>query len=132
MLPIKEPSRVEKQRERSFGFGVVLQKVLSEYLLNGGRVLFIETTVGHGTSTASHVFDGGHWNFPHSCKCQIVSDQWLLLTYVMYVSIRLGLGAGADFKKQPNFLPFKKKRRLNFCQNHKFSNMYVLFSPITS
>ena len=66
--PIEEPSRVEEEGEGSFGFGVVFQKVLGENLLDGGCVLFVVTAVSHGAGAAAHVFDGCHWNFPHTYK----------------------------------------------------------------
>lgn len=64
--PIEEPSRVEEEGEGSFGFGVVFQKVLGENLLDGGCVLFVVTAVSHGAGAAAHVFNGCHWNFPHT------------------------------------------------------------------
>jgi len=64
--PLEEPGRVEEEGEGSFGFGVVLQKILRENLLDGGRVLFVVTAVGHGAGAAAYVFDGGHWDFPHA------------------------------------------------------------------
>jgi len=66
MSPVEKPGGMEKQGEWSLRFCVVIQKVLSEYFLDGGCVLFVETTVGHGTRSSSNVFDGSHWNFPHA------------------------------------------------------------------
>ena len=71
--PLEEPGRVEEEGEGSFGFGVVLQKILRENLLDGGRVLFVVTAVGHGAGAAAHVFDGGHWDFPHAYNTSIRS-----------------------------------------------------------
>ena len=91
--PIEEPSRVEEKGEGSFGFGVVFQKVLGENLLDGGCVLFIVTAVSHGAGAAAHVFDGCHWNFPHTYKRVsqhvLVKPIYYLLTRVRLSGTRL-------------------------------------------
>ena len=77
--PLEEPGRVEEEGEGSFGFGVVLQKILGENLLDGGRVLFVVTAVGHGAGAAAHVFDGGHRDFPHAYNTSIRLNMFTVL-----------------------------------------------------
>ena len=48
MGPVEEPGSVKEEREGSLGLGVVFQEVLSEDLLDGVGILFIEATISHG------------------------------------------------------------------------------------
>lgn len=68
MGTVEEPGWMEKEGEWCLVFGVTVQKVLSENLLDGSSILFIITTISHGTGTSTNVLQGGHGNFPHSCK----------------------------------------------------------------
>lgn len=63
--PAEKPGRVEEEREGSLSLGVVIKEVLGEDLLDRGRVLFVETTVSHRTSSSSDVFQDGHRDLPH-------------------------------------------------------------------
>ena len=44
---VEEPGSVEEEREGRLALGVVLQEVLGENLLDGVRLLGVETTVSH-------------------------------------------------------------------------------------
>ena len=63
--PAEEPGRVEEERERGLGLGVVLQEVLGEDLLNGLNVFVVEAAVGHGAGSAADVLQDGHRDLPH-------------------------------------------------------------------
>ena len=65
VLAVEEPGRVEEERERGLGLGVVLQEVLGEDLLNGLNVFVVEASVGHGAGSAPDVLQDGHRDLPH-------------------------------------------------------------------
>ena len=64
--PVEEPGGVEVEWERSLVLGVVVQEVLREDLLDGGRVLLVVASVSHGARAAPDIFQGGHGDLPHA------------------------------------------------------------------
>ena len=65
MRPAEEPCRVEEERERCLGLGVVLEEVLGEDLLDGLSVFVVETAVSHGAGASADIFQHGHRDLPH-------------------------------------------------------------------
>ena len=63
---VKEPGSVEEEREGGLGFGVMLQEVLSEDLLDGVGILLVEAAVRHGASATADILDHRHGNLPHA------------------------------------------------------------------
>ena len=54
--PVEEPGGVEEEGEGRLALGVVLQEVLGEDLLDGVRLLGVETTVSHGARSTPEEF----------------------------------------------------------------------------
>lgn len=65
MRSAEEPGGVEEEWERSLGFGVMVEEVLGEDLLDGLNVFVVEASVSHGTGSTTDVLQNGHRDLPH-------------------------------------------------------------------